>query len=354
MTEFRIKTIRNGRVKNKNKSFFRKDDTFSEALFSSFEAKKFHPSWWWKDVEVTMHEVVNGLVTAKKSIARPGDKKSILKIEKKKDVPVLSEISEYLDFFKRFNNQEENKGENFLILKEREIIVKKEDLNQEHFYLREGRASLNDEAPTFIFLRKREEESKIVFERTMRTQAVEIGNAYSTGFILCRGKQEGEVWVEKILSSPVKLSSTEEAEVDRIGFRIPTTSFNLVIPRVETLKKQLGGILALYQILWGENLQIKIDKLDELLQTTPEWVLEAGLEGVWDNSLNQRKLALEESNADSTENPDTLEMFEDMESLLWACYNGKPQEEDLLAFLAEHFTAVLGTDRLSELRDILL
>ena len=353
MTDFRIKRIRHGRV-TKKVGAFSKDDTFNRVLFHSFEPPLFSFSGTWSDVEVTMNEIVNGVEVAKKFIAKPGFNKFQLIIENKKDVPVLSEISEYLDFFKRFNNQEENKGENFLILKEREIIVKKEDLDQEHFYLREGRASLNDEDPTFIFLRKKEEESKIVFERTMRTQAAQIGNAYSTGFILCRGKQEGEVWVEKILSSPVKLSSTEEAEVDRIGFRIPTTSFNLVIPRVETLKKQLGGILALYQILWGENLQIKIEKLDELLQTTPEWVLEAGLEGVWDNSLNQRKLALEESNADSTEKPDILEMFEDMESLLWACYNGKPQEEDLLAFLAEHFTAVLGTDRLSELRDILL
>lgn len=353
MTDFRIKKIRHGRV-TKKVGAFSKDDTFNRDLFHSFEPPLFSFSGTWSDVEVTMNEIDNGVEVAKKFIATPGFNKFQLIIENKKDVPVLSEISEYLDFFKRFNNQEENKGENFLILKEREIIVKKEDLDQEHFYLREGRASLNDEAPPFIFLGKKEEESKIVFERKMRTQAVEIGNAYSTGFILCRGKHEGEVWVEKILSSPVKLSSTEEAEVDRIGFRIPTTSFNLVIPRVETLKKQLGGILALYQILWGENLQIKIEKLDELLQTTPEWVLEAGLEGVWDNSLNQRKLVLEESNADSTEKPDILEMFEDMESLLWACYNGKPQEEDLLAFLAEHFTAVLGTDRLSELRDILL
>lgn len=352
MTDFTIKRIRNGRVEKKDGAFFKPEGTFSQVDFHSFVPPEFPPvgqAVTWKNVEVTM------IIDNKVFFAVPGFNKFQLVIENKKDVPVLSEISEYIDFFKRFNNQEEKRGENFLVLKEREIIVKKEDLDQEDFYLREGRASqTKPKAPPFIFLRKKEEESKIVFERTMRTQAVQIGNAYSTGFILCRGKQDGEVWVEKILSSPVKLSSTEEAEVDDIGFRIPTTSFNLVIPRVETLKKQLGGILALYQILWGENLQIKIEKLDELLQTTPEWVLEAGLEGAWDNSLNQRKLALEKSNADSTENPDTLEMFEDMESFLLACYNGKPQEEDLFAFLAEHFPAVLGEDRLSELQKMLL
>lgn len=351
MTDFTIKKIRNGRVEKKGGAFFKPEDTFSEALFHSFEPPSFHPigqTGTWKEVEVTM------TIDKRDFLATPGFNKFQLVIENKKDVPVLSEISEYINFFRRFNNQEEKRGENFLILKEREIIVKKDDLDQENFYLREGRASSNNEAPPFIFLGKKEEESKIVFERAIRSQAVQIGNAYSTGFILCRGKQDGEVWVEKILSSPVKLSPTKEPEVDRIGFRIPTTSFNIVIPRVETLKKQLGGILFLYQILWGENLQIKLEKLDELLQTTPDWVLEAGVEGAWDNSLNQRKLSLEESNADSTENPETLEMFEDMESFLLACYNGKPQEEDLLAFLEEHFIAVLGTDRLFELRDILL